>query len=89
MTENANHETKNPPVHSVRFGAIRCAVWANETKNGVMHSTVLTRTYRDENGEYQETNSLRRDDLLLVGKVLDMAHTWICQTEQERHQSQD
>ena len=49
-----------------------------------MHNVTLSRIYRDTNGDWQETQSLGRNDLLLAAKVLDAAHTFICSKEQER-----
>ena len=36
------------PVHEVRIGRVRAAVWANETTNGVAHSVTFSRLYKDE-----------------------------------------
>jgi hypothetical protein len=35
------------------------------------------RLYR-EGEQWRSTTSFGRDDLLLLGKVADLAHTWIC-----------
>jgi hypothetical protein len=70
-------ETKKP-VHEVRLGAIKAAIWANDTQNGVRHNVTLQRLYKDEDA-WKSTESFGRDDLLLVAKVANMAHTWICQ----------
>jgi hypothetical protein len=81
----SNSETKNKPVQEIRMGLIKAAVWANQTKsNGIMHNVTLSRVYRDTNGDWQETHSLGRNDLLLAAKVLDAAHTFICGVEQKR-----
>ncbi|MEQ9616815.1 MAG: hypothetical protein RLN60_02140 [Phycisphaerales bacterium] len=70
-------ETKKP-VHEVRLGAIKAAIWANDTQNGVRHNVTLQRLYKDED-EWKSSDSFGRDDLLMVAKVANMAHTWICQ----------
>ncbi len=70
-------ETKKP-VHEVRLGAIKAAIWANDTQNGVRHNVTLQRLYKDDD-EWRSTDSFGRDDLLLVAKVANMAHTWIFQ----------
>ena len=83
MSNNA--ATKNQPAQEIRFGLVKAVIWANSTKsNGVMHNVTLVRLYRDGNGDWQQTQSLGRDELLAASKVLDAAHTWICETEQER-----
>ncbi len=57
--------TKVCPVHEVRLGRIKAAIWENETQNGARHNVTLTRIYKD--GEkWKDTNSFGRDDLPLV-----------------------
>lgn len=64
------------PVQEIRIGAIRAAIWKNETENGVRHNVTFERIYKDGE-EWRSTSSFGRDDLLLLGKVADQAHTWI------------
>jgi len=61
--------TSKRPAHSVRLGAIEVAIWANAT---------LSRTYWDGE-DIMNADSFGRDDLLVVAKVADLAHTWICE----------
>ena len=67
----------NRPVHELRLGRIRAAVWENETDNGKRHNVTLSRLYKDDEGEWRDSSSFGRDDLPLVAKVSDLAHTWI------------
>jgi hypothetical protein len=39
--------TKTPPVHEVRAGRMRAAIWANPSEKGVWHSVTLSRLYKD------------------------------------------
>ena len=76
---NTNHEPKHArPVHEVRIGLIRAAVWANSTRDAVIHNVTFERRYRDGE-EWKSTNSFGRDDLLKLAKVADEAHSWISQ----------
>ena len=71
---------RNQPVHEVRLGAIKAAIWQNETDVGVRYNVTFERLYRD--GEtWKSTSSFGRDDLLLLGKVADLAHSWIIEPE--------
>jgi hypothetical protein len=45
----------------------------------------LSRLYKPEGEDWQDSTSFGRDDLPLVAKVADMAHTWIFQTTQEQN----
>lgn len=67
-----------PPVHQIRLGALRAAIWANPTEAGIRHSVTLERLYKDADGRWNSTERLGRDDLLVAAKVLDLAHSWIC-----------
>ena len=66
------------PVHEIRLGAIKVAIWKNETPNGARYNANFCRIYRDEKlKEWKRTESFGRDDLLVLAKVADEAHTWI------------
>ena len=65
-------------MHEVRLGRIRAAVWANSTETGIRHNVTVSRLYKDEaSGTWKDSASFGRDDLPLVGKVCDLAHSWI------------
>lgn len=79
---NANAKPKaNAPVHEVRMGSIKAAIWANDTKNGSRHSVKITRLYKDGD-DWRTSDAFGRDDLPLVEKVAAMAHAWIFQEAQ-------
>ena len=78
-------KTKEKPVNEVRFGAIKAAIWKNDTTGGVRYNVTFSRIYKDkDDDQWKSTDSFGRDDLLLLGKVADTAHTWIHQQAQER-----
>ena len=79
------NKPKDKPVHEVRLGAIKAAIWKNDTANGVRYNTTFSRLYKDrEDGQWKSTDSFGRDDLLVLAKVADGAHTWICAQAQEK-----
>lgn len=84
--ETAEGETKNRPVHQVRFGNVRAAIWSNQTERGQMFNVSVTRSYKtkgdDGNDVWADSTSFGRDDLLSLAKALDHAHTWICSQQQ-------
>lgn len=74
---------KTPPVHEVKAGRIRAAIWANASEKGTWHSVTLSRLYKDGE-EWKDSSSFGKDDLLLLAKVIDKAHSWIIEhTAQE------
>ena len=81
-----NMKTKTKPIHEVRLGAIKAAVWRNETEAGVRYNVTFSRLYKDGD-QWQSTDSFGRDDLLTLAKVADQAHSWIF-TQGQEHESQ-
>ena len=69
---------KKRPVHEVRLGRIRAAIWENSTEKGVRHNVTISRLYKDGD-DWRDSTSFGREDLLMLGKVADEAHTWIHQ----------
>lgn len=67
---------KNKPIHTIRFGSIKAAIWENQTKNGKRYSVTFSRIYKEGN-EWKNTETFGRDDLLTVAKCADEAHGWI------------
>lgn len=68
--------TNNKPAYEVRLGRVKATVWANTSEKGTWHNVTLSRSYRDGK-DWKESNSFGRDDLLVLAKVLDQAHTLI------------
>ncbi|MGE3310701.1 MAG: hypothetical protein AB7O66_12085 [Limisphaerales bacterium] len=82
-TEPATQLARARPAHEVRLGAIRAAIWANETENGTRYNVTFDRAYRDGDN-WKTTQSFGRDDLLVLAKVADHAHTWIAGQPRDR-----
>ena len=77
-----SNDAKQKPVHEIRLGRIKAAIWANETDNGTRHNVTITRLYKDGD-EWKTSTSFGREELPLVAKIADLAHTWIYQQGQE------
>lgn len=70
----------NKPVAEIRIGMIRAAIWARPYEEGVSHNVTFNRIYRSGD-EWRRTESFGRDDLLILAKVADQAHSWICEQQ--------
>ena len=64
------------------MGAIKAAIWKNDTQSGVRYNVTFSRLYKDGD-EWKSTDSFGRDDLLVLAKVADHAHSWIFAQGQE------
>ena len=73
---------KTKPIRKIRVGSVIAAIWKNETKTGALFKVKLSVIYHDGTG-FKSTESFGFDDLLLVSKAADLAHSWINERQQE------
>ena len=83
---------KNKPAKNFRAGAVRATVWSNPTKNddgteGSYSTVALERSYKDKNGAWQTTNSLRVNDVPKAMLVLNKAYEFVALNEEEAEAS--
>ena len=79
-TATPNNDVSNrahAPVKTFRLGRIKAAVWENEADQKKFFNVTFARTYLDDARNYHDTDSFGRDDLPLVAKLADQAHTFI------------
>ncbi len=67
----------------IRIGAVRAAIWDNETEAGTFQTVSFSRLYKNDQGEWRDTGSFRLNDLLPLAKLADLAHTKILQLQEE------
>lgn len=83
LTKNASGPAKavNRPACTIRYGAVRAAIWRNIVDNGnarrPMYSVTFSRSYKDAQNNWKESTRFGLDDLLPLAKAADEAHTWI------------
>lgn len=65
------------PVKTFLLGRTKAAVWENEADQKEFYNVTFARTYVDDAKNNHDTESLGRDDLPLVAKLADHAHTFI------------
>jgi hypothetical protein len=82
-TSNASktEKTANRPIQTIRYGPVRAAIWRNIVDNGNAsrphYCVTFSRSYKDGDNNWKESGSFGVDDLLLLAKAADEAHTWI------------
>ncbi len=65
------------PVKTFRLGRIKAAVWENESDRQRFYNVTFARAYVDEQKNWHDSDSFGRDDLLILAKLADWAHTFI------------
>lgn len=69
-------EVKNKPMAKFESGLLDVAVWKNENEKGAFLSFSVQRSYKDQKGEWKNTDSLSlsRRDLLPLALLLQEAY---------------
>lgn len=67
------------PIKTLRLGRIKAAIWENGADERAFCNVTFSRTYMDEEKRFRDSDSFGRDDLLLLAKLADNAHTFICE----------
>ncbi len=80
--------TKQKPISEVRLGRITAAIWKNETAKGIRYGVTISRLYKDGD-EWKRSDSFGRDDLQLLQKVADLAHSKIFELQGEANESNE
>src|SRR5207244_4199009 len=77
-------ETKamSQPAHKIRFGVLQVTIWRNTSDKGTWYSAVPTRSYKQGDETWKETDSLGADDLLIMAELLRQAFSWIAKQAQ-------
>ena len=74
------------PVAEVRIGRVKGTIWPNGTEEQPRHNVTFSRLYKDDAGEWKTTQSFGRNDLLVLAKVADLAHTRLFELPREEEQ---
>lgn len=70
------------PAHKIRNGVLQVTIWRNRSEKGHWYSVIPSRSYKNGDDTWKETDSLGFDDLLAMAKLFDLAHTWIMHQQQ-------
>ena len=66
------------PLRVLRLGRVKASIWENAAEDRPYYSVKFTRTYVDEQKQFKDSDSFGRDELLLLAKLADLAHTFVC-----------
>ena len=65
---------KQTKPYTINIGrGIKAKVWSNEGNKGTWYNVTFARCYKDEEGEFQDSGSYGRDDLLHVARAAEKA----------------
>ena len=80
-TSNTTTEPAKPPIAKLRLGLLNAAIWERTTDKSTFYSVSFERRYKDGKGEWQSTSSYDTENLLLLAKLADQAHSKIVELQ--------
>jgi len=79
---------KNKKPIRIKAGrGVVAKLWKNSNKNGEWYNVTITRVYTDDEGEFHDSESFSRDDLLQVAYAANKAFDFIVnQTDEDENE---
>ena len=85
----AKQKTKKKPTTIKAGRGIRAKLWRNSNKNGEWYNVTISRVYKDDEDQFQDSDSFSRDDLLQVAYVAQRAFDYILNQTDEVEEDDD
>lgn len=73
MTE----QKKNTPEKKFKIGGVTTTLWKNQSSKGEFYTMTTTRSYKDQNGTWQTSETLRANDVPKAILSLQQAYEYI------------
>jgi hypothetical protein len=69
--------TMSSPAHKIRFANLQVTIWRNTSEKGPWYSAVPSRSYKNGDDTWKESDSLNAEDLPIMARLMDQAFSWI------------
>lgn len=66
-------QKKQKPIRIKAGRGVVAKLWKNNNKNGEWFNVTISRVYKDDDGDFQDSESFSRDDLLQVAYAANKA----------------
>lgn len=73
------------PAATIRDGAIKATIWWNKGEKGDFHRVQLTRTWKDDQGNYRDSDIFSRAELLRVAHLAAKAYEQLASLRQSNN----
>ena len=74
----------NKPIETIRHEGLKATIWDNSSDEGPFFTATLSRTFKDKDGNYKDSNSYSPSNLLVASHIAqkafdridDRTHPW-------------
>ena len=85
-TNGHQNPPKQKPIASVRDGTTEIAIWKRKNEHGTFFDATHSRSYKDQNGDWQTSKSIPEDQLLKTGRLFEKAYGAIQEIREQDRQ---
>ncbi len=75
---------ENTPEKKFKAGAVSATIWANKAETGSFFTVSLERNYKDKEGSWKSSKTLRANDLPKAELVLRKAYEYMIMNDSTR-----
>lgn len=72
----------NKPTKTLRDGQLKATIWKNFGEKGSFYTVNLTRTFKDEGGKYQDSDSFSGNELLRIARLATRSYDLVAELRQ-------
>ncbi len=65
------------PAHKLQDGCLKVCIWRNFKEGRAYYTLTVSRSYRQGDDTWRESDSLNADDVLPMAELLREAYAWI------------
>lgn len=77
------------PAQTLRDGRLKATIWRNDSEKGPFFSVQFSRGYKDQNDQWQDTDSFSGTELLRVSHLATKAYDAIAKLRAEEGQQDE
>ena len=67
------NQTKNQPIETYKANGVELSIWQNRGQNGDYRTATIQRSFKDANGNWKSTRTLRLNDLAILAALASEA----------------
>ena len=77
------------PAEVIRDGNLKASIWRNQNENGAYYTATFSRSYKDENNNWHDSQTFFRNDLLRIIELGRQAYGRIAELGREHSRERE
>lgn len=82
-----SQDQKKTPVETLRESNLSANIWENQSDRGAYYKTTFSRSFQDQQGQWQQTASFGERDLLPLSNLAGRTHDAVRQLKEQQREA--